>query len=59
MVSMEKALDSWVAVLRERVNLPLQVRWHTGPGPEVPADAPTWRLGHFDHPAVDVITDCP
>ena len=55
MVSMEKALDSWVAVLRERVNLPLQVRWHTGPSPEVPADAPTWRLGHFDHPAVDVV----
>lgn len=53
MLSMDKALESWVARWRQRVDLPLLVRWHTAPG-EVPPDAPSWRLGAFEHPAVTV-----
>nr|WP_180683106.1 cyclopropane-fatty-acyl-phospholipid synthase family protein [Tepidicella baoligensis] len=53
MLSMDKALESWVARWRQRVDLPLLVRWYTAPG-EVPPTAPAWRLGEFDEPAVTV-----
>ena len=54
MLAMDKALNVWVERLRERVNLPLRVRWYTGEG-DVPAEAPAWRIGHFDQAAVEVV----
>lgn len=55
MPSIETALDSWVARLRERVNVPVQIRWYSGPVDRIPSHAPCWRLGHFDVPQVEVV----
>ncbi len=55
MPSIEHALDGWVGHLRERVNVPLQIPWYTGPGEHIPSEAPCWRLGHFDAPQVEIV----
>ncbi len=41
----DAALSAWAERLRQRLNLPLQVRWHGGGA---------LRLGHFDTPRVEI-----
>ncbi|MGQ9725164.1 MAG: class I SAM-dependent methyltransferase [Tepidimonas sp.] len=51
MLSIESAIDSWVRRWRERMDLPLQVRWQASDAAE---PGPVWDLGHFDRPRVVV-----
>lgn len=54
MSSFDHALNLWVERLRAQHDIPLQIRWHTGPGAQVPPDAPSWRLGRAE-PRVDIV----
>lgn len=51
MLSIDQAIDGWVRRWRERVDLPLRVRWQTS---DAAGPVPAWDLGHFDRPRVVV-----
>ncbi|MDT7929438.1 cyclopropane-fatty-acyl-phospholipid synthase family protein [Tepidimonas sp.] len=53
MLSIDHTIESWVRRWRERVDLPLRVRWHTDAG--AADEAPFWDLGDFEQPRVTII----
>ncbi|TSE30537.1 putative fatty acid methyltransferase [Tepidimonas thermarum] len=48
---LDQAIEGWVRRWRERVDLPLRVRWRAGGAAEA---GPQWDLGRFDEPRVVV-----
>ncbi len=53
MIFPEKALSGWAQRLRQRVDMPVRLRWATGHGPV--DQAPALDLGTFETPAVELI----